>query len=120
MNFKKHTASIIGLAFLSALPFSAFAQVSFQSIFSDLITNVFRLLLATAVTIVPLFFFWGLAKFIFQAGNEQAVAAGKQLMFWGVIALFVLVSFLGIIAFIQGEFGLTNLGAPDYFPPAPI
>lgn len=48
-----------------------------------------------------LFFFWGLAKFIFNAGDAKGNQEGRQLMLWGVVALFVLLSVWGLVRFVQ-------------------
>lgn len=42
-------------------------------------------------------FFYGLAQFMFKAGDTKAQENGRRLMFWGVIAIFVMISFYGII-----------------------
>ncbi|MBI1974395.1 MAG: hypothetical protein HYS51_00845 [Candidatus Zambryskibacteria bacterium] len=77
--------------------------------------GVIRTLIIIAIGMAVLVFFWGLAKFIFRiGGDEKAVAEGKRLMIWGVIALFVMVSVIGIISFMQQAFGL-----PDTTFPAP-
>lgn len=65
-------------------------------------------------TVVPLvfaiallYFFWGVAKYIRSegAGKDE----GKRIMIWGVVALFVMSSVWGLVAFIRGEL-LGNTG----------
>ena len=56
--------------------------------------------------IALLVFLWGLAKFIFKANDPEANEEGKNIMRWGLIALFVMVSVWGIIGFLQRELGL--------------
>lgn len=55
-------------------------------------------------------FFFGVARFILaqQSGVEKDIANGKQLMLWGVIALFVAFSIYGIIKFGQNQLNITN------------
>lgn len=79
------------------------------------LTEVIGLFTDIGLAIVPLLaaiaflvFVWGVAKFIRAAGNEKALADSKNLLIWGVIGLFVLVSIWGIIAFLQSEFGFGN------------
>jgi hypothetical protein len=55
-------------------------------------------------------FFYGLAKFIFKAGDEKGIEEGKNIMLWGLVALFVLVSVWGIIAFFQRDLGIFDGG----------
>ncbi len=73
-------------------------------------------LIASLVPIVMvlalLYFFWGLAKFILAAGNEGAKAEGKNIMIWGVVALFVMVSVWGLVAFLQDTFGVNEFVVP--------
>lgn len=87
---------------------------SVRTIVSSLIT------LAGAVALLA--FFWGLAKFIFRiGGDEKAVTEGKNIMKWGLIALFVLVSVWGIIGFFQKELGLKETkSAQDGSMPIPL
>lgn len=58
--------------------------------------------IAVVVAIALLYFFWGLAKFLFRiGGDEKAVEEGKRIMKWGIIALFVMIFVWGIVIFIQ-------------------
>lgn len=47
-----------------------------------------------------LIFFIGLVRFIAYADNENERARGQKVMIWGVVALFIMSSIWGIIAFI--------------------
>jgi len=71
-----------------------------------LVGNLIGLVFALAL----LFFLWGLAKYIFAAGDEAAKETGKNIMFWGIIALFIMASVLGIIALLQEIFGVGEVG----------
>ncbi len=54
-------------------------------------------------------FFWGLAKFILRVGGDaKEIVQGKELMKWGLVALFVMVSFLGIINFFYLDLGFNH------------
>ena len=117
-NMKKIlTGALLAVA---TLPFVVLAQGDFSNVDTALDTLItwigrlipFLLLLAT------LYFFWGLTKFILKAGNEEAQGEAKQIMIWGVVALFVLISFWGLVGFLSNTFGLDADGidvsvAPD-------
>jgi len=64
----------------------------FQSVLNALIPVIFAFALV--------FFFWGLAKLILHAGEEEAKEEGKRLMFWGVIGLVVMFGLWGIVNFL--------------------
>jgi len=61
-------------------------------------------------------FFWGLSKFILSSGNPTEVTKGKSYMFWGILALFILISLLAIIRLISGELGLGGAGVYPLLP----
>ena len=75
----------------------------------DLITSATPIIIALAL----LYFFWGLATFILAAGEEEKRASGRQMMIWGIIALFVIVSIWGLVGILQGTFGVDAGGTTD-------
>jgi len=65
-------------------------------------------------TVAFLVFVLGVARFIKAAGNEKEIKDSKNLLIWGVIGLFVMVTIWGIITFFKGEFGFTGgVGIPQ-------
>ena len=62
-------------------------------------------LIPLLIAIGLLVFFWGLAKFILHAEEEDKREEGRQLMLWGAIGLFVMVSFWGLTKILLGTFG---------------
>ncbi len=65
-------------------------------------------LILVVAALALLYFFWGLAKFILNAASEDAQKEGKNIMKWGIVALFVMVSIWGIVRFIGDELKITN------------
>ena len=65
-------------------------------VIADKILELVNVLVPIAFTAALLFFFWGLAKFIMAAGDPAAKEQGKNIMIWGIIALFVMASVWGI------------------------
>lgn len=49
-------------------------------------------------------FIFGIFKMISSEGNEKQ--GGRELMLWGVIGIFVMISVWGLVAILQGTFGL--------------
>ncbi len=96
-------------------PFFAFAQTgSLMSILilalriTSALGTIFGMLAVAA-------FFYGLARFILAAGDPKKIVEGKNAMIYGIIALFVLVSIVGIISFFQ-----RSLGTDTYTPAVQI
>lgn len=82
--------------------------------FKELIDLIIRILNPVAGLVIAtgiFIFFWGLVKFIWQSGSEDAVKQGKKLMTWGVVALFVMFSVWGIVGILTNSFGW-DIGAP--------
>jgi hypothetical protein len=63
-------------------------------------SGVISKLIVVVAGLAVLYFFWGLVKFIFNAGSEEAQTEGKNIMRWGIIALFVMVSIWGLVRFV--------------------
>lgn len=95
------------LAALALTPAFVFAQSlgNLQTLVQSIGTLV-GLALPIVVGLALLAFFWGLVKFIFAQGNEEAKTDAKKIMLWGLIALFVMVSVWGLINFIGTAFGI--------------
>src|SRR3990167_9553969 len=102
------------LVTLALAPMFAFAQSTgrFGNIKTlvEGIGDIIKIALPIVVALALLAFFWGLVKFIFAQGNEEAKADAKKIMLWGLIALFVMVSVWGVVNFIGSAFGIPEGG----------
>ncbi len=86
---------------------------------TDLIERVggwVSLALPVVAGLALLAFFWGLAKYIFSSADETKKAEGKNVMIYGIIALFVMVAVWGIVAFISSSLGISTGGAIQIQP----
>lgn len=77
----------------------------------DVIDAAIPLLLAVAVII----FLWGLVQFMFKIGGDEGTQRGKQIMIWGIVVLFVMVSVWGLVGLLQSTLGLESSTAGDVF-----
>lgn len=95
------------LSFAIAIPQSVAAQTTLFTLLAGA-----RLLLLAVIPVVfglaVFYFFWGMARYILNAGNETKRDEGKTIMTWGVIVLFVMSSIWGIIWVLQGD----TIGGP--------
>ena len=79
------------------------------NIFVDLVNP----LLVVIAGLALLAFIKGLTVFIAKSGDTKTHAEGRSLMIWGLIALFVMVSFWGLIQIVYGDLGFKrSLGFP--------
>jgi hypothetical protein len=99
------------------------SQLAAPATLTELITGYF-LPIVNSLTVLfgmlaLLVFFKGLASFIFKADDSKNHQAGKDLMIYGVIALFVMVSIFGILRFLYGDLGFAfshPFGLPTFQP----
>jgi hypothetical protein len=97
MKYIKHYKNIIIylIFFTPALAFALLEGLK-QAIWD--VGDVLSALKPLVFGLAFLYFFWGMSQFILHAGDEKKRAEGKQKMIWGVIALFVMLSIMGIIS----------------------
>lgn len=91
----------IGVAVLPSLA-SAVGLLDILVLASRFLNGVIGLFITLAIVI----FFWGLIQYLLQVGEQKA--EGLKIMFYGVIAIFVMVSLWGIIRVLQSTFGVQN------------
>jgi protein-S-isoprenylcysteine O-methyltransferase Ste14 len=98
-------------------------QFLFAATIEGIINTVTNSILMPFITVLILLatvvFMWGIIKFIAAAGDSKKAAEGKQLMFWGIIGLFVIVAMWGLVAVIQNTFSLTPSELPRQGIPKP-
>ena len=86
-------------------PTVVFGATTIESIVVDI-----GLIIQTATPIVValalIFFFYGLAKYILNASDEEKKKEGRAIMIWGIIALFVIVSVWGLVRVIGNTFNI--------------
>ncbi|OGG52000.1 hypothetical protein A3C18_04170 [Candidatus Kaiserbacteria bacterium RIFCSPHIGHO2_02_FULL_54_11b] len=87
-----------------ALPAFASAATLLDTL--ALFNTFLNALIGLFITVAIVVFFWGLIKYLMVAGEEKS--EGLQIMFYGVIAIFVMVSIWGIIRLLQSTFKVTS------------
>ena len=104
----KYMRKIIGSSVLAlstlALPALAGAQTLLNTL--ALANTFLNALIGLFITLAIVVFFWGLIKYLVNAGEEKA--EGLQIMFYGVVAIFVMVSIWGIIKLLQSTFQVSS------------
>jgi len=97
----------IAIAAASVMPLMAFAQATIDSVVSRF-GQIIQLLIPILITLAVIWFFWGLIEYI--RGGAEDKEKGRNIMIWGIIALFVMVSVFGLIQLIGGTFGIGQGG----------
>jgi hypothetical protein len=105
--------ALIGLA--SIVPFVASAQTSVRDI-GDVGTFIVTLINNVAVPVIFalafIVFIWGVFQyFILGGSDEEKRKNGQQLMLWGLIGFFIMVSVWGLVNILTNSVNLDN-GTP--------
>ncbi len=68
----------------------------------DLVNTIIPLFMVIAVAV----FLWGIVKYITAAGDEEAAKTARGYIIYGLIGVFVMVAFWGIIQVVASTFGV--------------
>jgi len=85
------------------------------------LTGIIYLFIDIGARIIPLMaaiaflaFVLGVAKYIKSAGSEKDSKDSKNLLIWGIVGLFVMITIWGIVSFLKSEFGFgSDVGVPQ-------
>ncbi len=106
MNKIYKYAFLGGILLLPYVSYGAEYLTNSQGILEKIKDIVNDTLIPLAFFCALLFFFWGVAQYIRNAGEAKDEA--KKVMTWGVIALFVMSSVWGLVTLLRSELGITN------------
>ena len=90
---------------LSFFPLLAFAFPTDLRGAVDFVLEYINILVYILSLLTFLVFVWGLTMFIFNADSATNNKKGKDLMIWGIVGLFIMLSVWGIIEFAKSQFG---------------
>lgn len=112
MNRIKKAYPLLPLA-AALLPLITYAQTVKDIVRSirDIVNMIIPILMAIAVAI----FLWGIIKFILAGGDDTKEKTAKGYIIYGLIGIFVMVAFWGIIQ-IAARFLGVNPGDSPVFP----
>ena len=97
---------VLGALLLVFIPVVAHGQLGNVESLVLSLRRIIDILIPLVAAIALLYFFWGLAKFILAAGDEEERAKGKSIMIWGIVALFIIVSVWGLVQWIGNALGI--------------
>ena len=119
----KKVGMAVGLAGALLLPAISFgAEAGFTSIQGSLVvmSNFINALIPFIISIGLVLFLIGIVQYITAGGDEEKRKAARDIIVFGIIALFVMVSVWGFVNILGKTFfpsGGTTL--PNYIPTAP-
>ncbi len=102
-------------AFIAALAFFPAIALAAPNTFQELAIGVAEILDTATFTLIIfglVLYFWGMATNIPHFGDERGAEKRKSFFFWGLVALFVIVSIWGIVQLLQN----TLFGSSQFSP----
>ena len=103
-------------AVLGFVPAIASAQITDVDALIQWISGFINAVMPLIIAIAVLYFLWGLVKYVLSAGDADARTEARNMMVWGVIIIFVMVSVWGLVNILVNTFGTAGAVAP----PAPV
>ena len=108
----------LGLVFSAPLFASAYGTpTTVDNILAKLVSYL-NYIVPVLITIAVIYFVWGVITFI-TSSDEEAKKNGRTKIINGLIGLFVIVSFWGIIGIVQNTFGVGNMTQTNVTPYIP-
>ena len=96
------------------VPLAASAQLTNVENLATAIGRVVGILIPIVFALAMLFFFWGLAQYILNAGDPEAQKAGRSKMIWGIVAIFVMAAIWGLVAWLGTALDIDTGGEPGF------
>lgn len=104
MRSELKTIWLLIVSYLLLAPFISYAAPTDFKSLVNIFIQVLKLVISLVYMLSILAFFWGIAKYIFSAGSEDQKKEAKNVMTWGLVAIFMLTSFYGILKLFGGSF----------------
>ena len=85
-----------------------------------IIGTINHILVPVIFAVAFIVFLWGVANaYIISRGNSAKVKQGHELILWGLVGFFVMLSIWGLVNIVANSIGISGVGAPPtttYFP----
>lgn len=79
----------------------------------NLVLGLINVAIPTIIALAVLVFIWGIFKYV-VSDSEEAKGKGKDMMIWGIVGIFVMISVWGLVNILVNTFGLDSQNdAPD-------
>jgi len=106
---------IVYAASLFALPFLASAQQPVTSVGNVYdanslfikVNSILNAIIPILISVAVVYLIFAVVRYVI-AGNEDEKKAGKMMIVWGVVGLFVILSIWGLVNILVRTFGLQN------------
>ncbi len=96
----------------SLLALIAIPEVSFATTFTQFVVffvdEILNKLVIVIIGLATVYFLWGVAKYILHSDDAKSREEGRNMMIYGIIAIFVMISVWGFVNLLNQTFKLDN------------
>jgi uncharacterized membrane protein YfcA len=68
-------------------------------------TEILNPIIAVLFVLATLYFFYGVARYLWNPESEEERESGRQGMLWGIVGMFIMVSVFSIMRFLISSIG---------------
>ncbi len=106
---------------LTALPVLALAQGfnNLENAFDSIIRLLNSYIVPLIVAVAGVYFMWGLVKYVTSQDKEEERTAARNMMVYGIIVLFVMISVWSLVNILVGTFNTGNNNEVRNLPELP-
>lgn len=116
MNNKK-TVLLFLLTVFAVTPLVSAAQLTNILALGEDALELIRTVIAIVFFLAIVVFSWGVVKYISAAGDASKIKDARQILWWGILGIFVLAAMFGIVEFIGKAFDIDTAGGGELKPP---
>lgn len=113
MNMNK---KLIAVTVLASIPVIALAvdigTLTFKGLVAYIITDIIRPITVLILALAVVYFLWNIAEIIRAGKQGEELANLKTKAFWGVVAIFVMISLWGLVQILVNTFVPRAAGIP--------
>lgn len=106
MLFYRSQNIIIGLISFFPTTLVVSAQTQDFAWLAGQVTGFLTSLIPVLSSLALLLFFWGMVEYVFQAGDEGAVEAGRNRMIVGLLGMFAIAAVWGLTQLVGNTFNI--------------
>jgi len=99
------------ILFLAAVLFPATTYAADILSVIGKVREIIDLVVPIIITLAVIYFFWGLAQYIINTGSEEKRTEARNIMIYGIIILFVMLSVWGLVGVLGSTFGVGQGGS---------
>lgn len=108
----------IGFGLVLSFPLLALGAGTTIKNILDTLVDYLGYIVPALITIAVIYFIWGVITFM-TSSDEEAKKMGRSKIINGLIGLFVIVAFWGIIGVVKNSFGIQNNPTDNIIPVTP-